>query len=157
MTSSGIQLNQAVPEGPSTPGEQSRPPSPTSRTWFWFAFVFVISALYMAHELRRGWIPSDDGTLAESAERVLHGALPHRDFRELFTGLLSYLNAAAFRMLGTNLASMRYVLFLFFLAWLPAFYYAASRFVSAPLTAATTLLAVVWGLPNCATPMPSWY
>jgi len=107
--------------------------------------------------LKRAWIPADDGVLAESAEHVLHGALPHRDYHELYTGLLSYVNAAAFRAFGTNLASMRYVIFVFFLAWVPAFYYAASRFVSAWLAAVITLLAVVWGPPNSATPMPSWY
>jgi hypothetical protein len=157
MTPSRVQLPREVPAYVSTPEESSQPANPSSRGWFWFTLVLLLSALYMAHELKRGWIPSDDGVLAESAERVLHGALPHRDYHELFTGLLSYMNAAAFRALGTNFASMRYMLFLFFLAWVPAFYYAASRFVSAPLASGTTLLAVVWGLPNCATPMPSWY
>jgi len=117
----------------------------------------MLSALYMAHELRRAWIPADDGVLAESAERVLHGDLPHRDYHELYTGLLSYVNAEAFRLFGTNLASMRYVLLLFCVAWVPAVYYAASRFVSAPVASAVTLLAVAWGPPNCGTPMPSWY
>jgi Dolichyl-phosphate-mannose-protein mannosyltransferase len=32
-----------------------------------------------------------------------------------------------------------------------------TRFVSAPFAAATTLVAVAWGPPNFATPMPSWY
>jgi len=117
----------------------------------------MLSTLYMARELKRGWVPSDEGTLALSAEHVLHGELPHRDYEEGYTGGLSYLNAAAFRILGMNLASMRYVLFMFFLAWVPAFHYAASRFVSAPLAAATTLLAVAWGPPNYAAAMPSWY
>jgi len=157
MTSSGIQLPKAIPESLPSPGGHSQPAKSFSRGWFWFALVVVLSALYMAQELKRGWIPSDDGMLAESAERVLHGALPHRDYHEIYTGLLSYLNAAAFRALGTNLASMRYVMFIFFLAWVPANYYAASRFVSAPLAAATTLLAVSWGPPNWATPHPSWY
>lgn len=122
-----------------------------------FSLVFVVSALYMAHELKRGWMPFDEGTLAESAERVIHGGLPHRDYHELYTGLLSYINAAAFRAFGTNLASMRYMLFIFFLAWVPTFHYSASRFVSALPAAAATLLAVVWGLPNYAAAMPSWY
>src|ERR1035437_6667984 len=157
MTSSRIKMPRDVSECLPTPGEHSQLAKPSSRGRFWFALVFVLSALYMAHELNRGWIPSDDGVLAESAERVLHGALPHRDYHEIYTGLLSYVNAAAFQALGTNLASMRYMLFMFFLAWVPAFYYAASRFVSAPLAAATTLLAVAWGPPNWATPHPSWY
>jgi hypothetical protein len=139
-------------------GAHSRPAKPPSQgRRFWFALVLVLSALYMARELKRGWVPSDEGTLAESAERVLRGELPHRDYHEGYTGGLSYLNAAAFRVFGTNLASMRYMLFLFFLAWVPAVYYVASRFVSPPVASAVTLLAVVWGPPMYAAAMPSWY
>jgi hypothetical protein len=138
-------------------GVHSQRARSSSRGWLLFAVVFVLSALYMAKELKRGWVPSDEGTLAESAERVLHGDLPHRDYHEGYTGGLAYLNAAAFQIFGTNLASMRYMLFLFFLAWVPAVYYVASRFVSAPVAGAVTLLAVAWGPPNYAAAMPSWY
>jgi len=111
----------------------------------------------MALELKRGWVPADEGTLAECADHILRGELPHRDYHEGYTGGLGYLNAAAFRLFGTNLASMRYMLFLFFLTWVPAVYYTTSRFVSAPLAGALTLLAVAWGPPNYAAAMPSWY
>jgi hypothetical protein len=122
-----------------------------------FVLVFLISALYMAEELNRGWVPHDEGALGQSAERVLQGELPHRDFDEIYTGGLSYLNATAFRVFGTNLTSLRCVLYLFFLAWVPSVYYAASRFVSSPIASIVTLLAVAWGLPNYAAAMPSWY
>jgi hypothetical protein len=122
-----------------------------------FVLVFFISALYMARELNRGWVPHDEGALGQSAERVLQGEVPHRDFDEIYTGGLSYLNAAAFRVFGTKLTSLRYVLYLFFLAWVPSVYYAASRFVSSPIAGVVTLLAVAWGLPNYAAALPSWY
>jgi hypothetical protein len=138
-------------------GLHSQPAKSSFRGGLLFALVMVLSTLYLTHELRRSWIPADDGVLAESAERVLHGSLPHRDYHELYTGLLSYLNAVSFWALGTNLASMRYMLLLFCLPWVSTIYYVASRFVSEPMAAAVTLLAVVWGPPNCATPMPSWY
>jgi hypothetical protein len=124
---------------------------------FVFATVLLLSALYAAKGLKRGWFPWDEGILAQSAEAVLHGELPHRDYFEIYTGGLSYLNAAAFRLFGTNLASMRYMLFLFFLLWVPAFYYAALRFVSMPVAGAVTLLAVAWSIPNYSAAMPSWY
>jgi hypothetical protein len=157
MTPQGIELRQAAPEFRSAPGMYSLPEKFPSRSWILFALVLLLSALYMARELKRGWVPSDEGTLAESADRVQRGELPHRDYHEGYTGGLSYLNAAAFRVFGTNLASMRYMLFLFFLAWVPAVYYAASRFVSAPVASAVTLLAVAWGPPIYAAAMPSWY
>jgi hypothetical protein len=157
MTSLGTKRPQTVPESPATGGLRSGTAKSSSQHWLLFALVLVLSTLYMARELKRGWVPSDEGTLAESADRVLRGELPHRDYHEGYTGGLSYLNAAAFRLFGTNLASMRYMLFLFFLGWVPAVFYAASRFVSPPIASAVTLLAVAWGPPNYGAAMPSWY
>ncbi len=119
--------------------------------------VWVISALLAVAWIDHGWIPHDEGTLAQSAERVLAGELPHRDFDEGYTGGLSFLNAAAFRVFGTNLLSLRLPLLLFFLAWVPSMYYVASRFVTPLASGATVLLAVAWSVPNYSAPMPSWY
>lgn len=116
-----------------------------------------MSGLYTASLLKRGWVPHDEGTIGQSAQRVLQGELPHRDFDEVYTGGLSYLNAFAFRCFGENLASPRIVLFLFFLAWVPAVYWIASRFASDVGAAAMSLLAVAWGLPNYTAALPSWY
>ncbi len=157
MTSLGVQLPQGVSAGIPAHGEHLYVAKSSSRSWLLLGLVLLLSALYMARELKRGWVPSDEGTLAETAGRVLRGELPHRDYHEGYTGGLAYLNAAAFRLFGTNLASMRYMLFLFFLAWVPAVYYAASRFVSPPMASAVTLLAVAWGPPTYAAAMPSWY
>jgi hypothetical protein len=121
------------------------------------ALMFLLSAAYMAKELKRGWIPLDEGTLGQSAERVLHGELPHRDFDDVYTGGLAFLDAAIFRLLGPNSADLRYVAYVFFLAWVLAVFYVARRFVSVPVACAVTFLAVCWGYPNYAAPMPSWY
>jgi hypothetical protein len=122
-----------------------------------FAFSFLISALYMAHELKRGWVPHDEGALGQSAERVLQGEIPHRDFDEIYTGGLSYLNAEAFRLFGTRITSPRYMLYGFFLAWVPSVYYIASRFASPVVAGIVTLISVAWATPNYAAAMPSWY
>jgi hypothetical protein len=127
------------------------------RTLLILVGVWAISAVYMAVDLNRGWVPHDEGTYAQSAERVLGGELPHRDFDDLYTGGLSFLNAFAFRVLGTNLGSLRLVLMVFFLAWVPTIFYIASRFGSAFTAGAITLLAVAWSLPNYAAAVPSWY
>src|SRR5438046_6522928 len=101
------------------------------RTAWWLALgvAWALSAALAAHYLERGWVPHDAGSLAQSAERVLHGELPHRDFDEIYTGGLSLLNALAFRVLGPSILTLRLVMFAVFLAWLPALYYVASRFV----------------------------
>jgi hypothetical protein len=121
------------------------------------ACVWLAGAAYVMHVLDRKWIPHDDGSLAQAAERVLLGEMPHRDFADLYTGGLSLLDALAFRVFGTRLMALRYALFLFFLAWVPAFYYCASRWVAPAGAALATLLAIVWTLPNYPAAMPSWY
>src|SRR5215469_2408275 len=118
--------------------------------------VWAVSVGYMATHLKRGWVPHDEGTLGLSAERALNGQLPHRDFDD-YTGGLTFAHALAFREFGISSGSMRLVLLIFFVPWVPAVFYAASRFGSAYSAAAVTLLAVAWSVPNNPTPMPSWY
>ncbi|MEO7458261.1 MAG: hypothetical protein ABIY52_18525 [Gemmatimonadaceae bacterium] len=119
--------------------------------------VLVVAGAYVFANLRTGWMPFDDGMIAQSAERVMHGQLPHRDFDEPYTGGLSVVNATAFRLLGTTLWTLRVVLFAAFMAWVPAVFYLASRFVRPLAAGALTLLAVVWSVPNYNAAMPSWY
>ena len=119
--------------------------------------VLVIAALYVGVRIGSGWVPADDGTLSQSALRVMQGQLPHRDFAEIYTGGLSVIHALAFRAFGVNLMSLRICVFLCFLIWLPAVYYILLRFTS-PITAgALTLLAIAWSYPNYPAAMPSWY
>jgi hypothetical protein len=118
--------------------------------------VWVFSAAYLGMHLKRGWVPSDEGTLGQAAERVLLGQMPHRDFDD-YTGGLTFLYAAAFRVLGINCFSMRIVLFSFFILWVPCVYLVASRFGPWYSASVVTLLAVVWSVPNYPGPMPSWY
>jgi len=121
------------------------------------AVVLAVAGIYAGFHIGRGWAPSDDGALSQSALRVMQGQLPHRDFAEIYTGGLSFIHALAFRAFGVNLMSLRFCVFLFFLAWLPAVYYIALRFTSAIAAGAITLLAVAWSYPNYPAAMPSWY
>lgn len=126
----------------------------------WFVIlllVWALSGVYEGVHLKRGVVPWDAGAYAESATRVLHGQLPHRDFVEVYTGGLTYLNAAAMRAFGVNLASERLMLFAFFVAWIPAFYWIASRFCRDWIAGGLVLLAVAWSMPNYSEAVPSWY
>jgi hypothetical protein len=119
--------------------------------------VMIISAAFVGSHLLTGWVPADDGFLAQGAMRILQGQLPFRDFNEIYTGGLNYIHAAAFLLFGVKLVSLRIAVFLFFLAWVPAVYFICRDFVS-PITAgAVTLLAVAWSFPNYPAAMPSWY
>jgi hypothetical protein len=119
--------------------------------------VWIVSAGYVFPFRNRGWIPHDEGILGQSAEQVLNGEVPHRDFPEIYTGGLTYWNALAFRVFGLRLTSLRLILFLSFLAFVPAVFAIASRFGSPIASGLVTLLAVAWSLPNYFAAIPSWY
>jgi len=119
--------------------------------------VLAIAAVYVGAHIGTGWVPADEGTLSQSALRVMEGQLPHRDFAEIYTGGLSLIHALAFRIFGVSLMSLRICAFLFFLAWISAVYYIALRFTSAVAAGLVTLLAVAWSFPNYPAAMPSWY
>ncbi len=121
------------------------------------AVVWLLAAGYLSLFAYRGWIPHDEGLLAHSAERVLRGELPHRDFDEVYTGGLSWLHALAFAVLGERLTSIRTVLLLFALAWVPAVFSIAARFASPPTAGMVVILCLVWSLPNYFAGLPSWY
>jgi 4-amino-4-deoxy-L-arabinose transferase-like glycosyltransferase len=137
--------------------------APPTRTWrepesrLVLLVVLAISVAYVGRHLSRGWMPFDDGALAQSAERLLQGELPHRDFDDPYTGGLAFLNAGAFKLFGLTLWSMRLVLLAAFVAWVPAVYHVASRLVRPVAAGAITILSVVWSLPNYTAAMPSWY
>jgi hypothetical protein len=121
------------------------------------AAVVAFAAVYLAPMMVKGWVPFDDGTLAQSAHRILMGELPHRDFDEGYTGGLSLMNAVAFRVLGENLVTLRLVLFAAILAVMPACYYIASRFASPIAAAGLCVAAAVASFPSYPAAMPSWY
>ena len=120
-------------------------------------FVMVIAGTYVGVRLNQSWIAVDDGTLGQSAARVLQGQLPHSDFVEVYTGGLSFIHAAAFRAFGVNLVALRICVFLFFLAWVPAVYSIALRFTPPLAAGMVALLAIAWSFPNYEAAMPSWY
>ena len=105
----------------------------------------------------RGWLPHDEGVLAHSAERVLQGELPHRDFAELYTGGLSGLYAVAFAGLGVGLTTIRTVLFVVALLFVPVVYAIAARFAPPWAAAIVALVCVMWSFPVYFAGLPSWY
>lgn len=153
-----LQVSVRVHEAADSPG---RPGQHRFDSTAWRAIVLgvvlALAGVYAGVHIGKGWVAADDGILAQSAIRVLHGQLPQRDFAEIYTGGLSFIHALAFRAFGANLISLRICVFLFFLAWVPAVYAIALRFTSALPAGLITLVAVVWSYPNYPAAMPSWY
>jgi hypothetical protein len=154
----------SVPTADGEPTRSSAPPAglPRGRSFalagrLLFLLAWLVSAVYVLPFRNRGWIPTDEGAFGQSAERVLNGEIPHRDFPEIYTGGLSYWNAMAFRVFGLRLTSLRLALFLCFLAFVPAVFAIASRFGPPFPAGLITLLAVAWSLPNYFAASVSWY
>jgi len=122
-----------------------------------FLLVWLLSAVYLGANLNKGWVPPDEGTLGQSAERVLLGEMPHRDFHNPYTGGLAYIDAAIFRLFGINLLWLRVFLFVCFLVWVPAVYALARQFLAPWPAAGVTLVAVAWSVPNYPAALPSWF
>ena len=130
-------------------------PAPAARIVL--CLVVIVGALYGWSMLDRGWVPHDEGAFGLSAERVLGGEVPHRDFDELYTGGLTYLNALSFELFGHRLISLRYTLFLFYVGWIAIVYWISTRLTGVWTAGVVTLLAIVWSIPNYPAAVPSWY
>jgi len=128
------------------------------RPWTLLLLVaWVGSAAFVAWHLNQGWVPHDDGAFAQSAQRVLDGQLPHRDFTELYTGGLTFLNAAVFALFGQNLIWLRIPMFLAFVAYVPCVYLLARRFAPPLVALLAAAFAVTWGPATYPAAVPSWY
>jgi 4-amino-4-deoxy-L-arabinose transferase and related glycosyltransferases of PMT family len=147
--------SSAALESPATPAVAPERHEPDWRVVL--PVVLFAGGAYVRWYIGRGWMPFDDGALAQSAGRLTQGELPHRDFIEIYTGGLTWLNAVGFRLFGTTLWTLRLVLFACVVAWMPAVFYIASRFTRPVIAGGVTLLAIVWSVPNYPAAMPSWY
>jgi hypothetical protein len=121
------------------------------------AITVLVAVGYLLSQLDAHWVPDDEGLLAHSAERVLEGQLPHRDFAEVYTGGLSVWHALAFRVGGVDLLTLRHAMVPVAGLWLLTLFACARRFGSPVAAALLTVLAFVWSLPNYPAAMPSWY
>ncbi len=117
---------------------------------------WVACCLYVWTTLDHGWIPHDEGTLAQAAARVASGELPHRDFDDVYTGGQALVHSVVLRV-RDDLMGPRILLFGFFVIWIPTFYWIARRFAGPAVSAASTALSAALGLPLYPAAMPSWY
>jgi len=121
----------------------------------WLLWAAAVGA--MAFLAGRYWIPLDDGTLAQSAERVLSGQLPHRDFGDPYSGLNAILGAAAFGLFGVRLSALRLPLVAGFALWLPAVWLLVRRHLPPVPALVATALAAVLSVPAYPAAMPGWF
>lgn len=129
----------------------------TRQDFFALATVLAAACLLLWPDLFRGWAPPDEGGLAQVAERVLRGEMPHRDFDDPWTGGWSYFQAAVFRFFGTRLSLVRVPLFLAWLAGIIAAYRLMRRVASPALAGGVALACALWSLFAWRFPLLGWY
>src|SRR5262245_6101114 len=121
------------------------------------ALMLVVALAYLVPFVPRGWVPHDEGMLGQSADQVMRGKLPHVGYEDAYTGGLSWIYAALFKISGVDLLNVRWMLFGLAAAttWLV---YAITRRYHGPIGAAfAAWVALAWSFPNYFAGIPSWW
>lgn len=148
--------SETPPAGPPSDGTVAPPPW-TRLDAAVLAVVLGVAAALVWPELFRGWYPWDDGAMAQAADRVRHGQLPHRDFDDPWTGGWSFMQAWIFQVFGTSLRMLRIPIFVAWLASLACGFRLARRFATPPVAGVATLAWGVWSLYAWHYPLLNWY
>ncbi len=119
--------------------------------------LLALSLVYLWFFVPRGWIPHDEGMLGQSAERVLAGGLPHIDYEEPYTGGLTWVHAAVFKLAGIDLLYLRWLLFAGAVAAQVLTYLILRRYVEPVGAAIGAWVALGWSFPNYFAALPSWW
>jgi hypothetical protein len=121
------------------------------------AGLLVLASAVVWPHLYESSIATDEGVLAQSAERVMRGELPHRDFIALWSGGLDLVHALLFRAFGIRMTVLHAFLGVSWLAALAAFFSVVRRLVTPWGAAAITFAAAIWTVPHLPHPLPSWH
>ena len=126
------------------------------RTVAVFTVIAVFNAALLWHFHDRYWYPVDEGIYATMAERLLDGEVLHVHIQDFHPGYGDFLNAAAFRLFGVELVSLRYPLVAgAFLQSL--FVFGVFRRESLPIASAAAIASVALGVVQFLNPTPHWY
>ncbi|MFO0179261.1 MAG: hypothetical protein ACK55P_18830, partial [Planctomyces sp.] len=108
------------------------------------ALLIVLTATLPG--LMTGWFPQDEGQIGQAAERFLQGELPHRDFDDMYTGLLTVLHALTFKVLGVRTESTRWMLLAASLPFLVSVYRVSRRWLEPLDASGLVVLCGLWSI-----------
>ena len=128
-------------------------------TWLIVNALFAVGAnsLLLWFFYDRFWYAPDEGNYAHVAQRLLSGEVLNLQIQDIHPGYINFANAAAFRVFGLDLLSLRYPLV--FMAGMQAilifimFYRSGRRRLAAVAAVAINALGVV----NFLNPTSNWY
>ena len=117
--------------------------------------MVAASLIYLTHFVGRGWLGHDEGMLAQAAERVLLGDVPHVSYEEPYTDTWIY--AATFRVTGIELLHIRWLLFAVAAFAVALLYVLLRRFLKPAGAGLATWIGLAWSFPNYFAGLPSWW
>ena len=116
----------------------------------------LANALLLWYFHDRYWYPTDDGFHAHIAERLLAGEVLNRDIQDIHPGLLHFIHAAAFRIFGIDLISLRYPMIA--AAFLQSvFVFLLLRRRDVLLAAVAAIASNALGIVHFMSPTANWY
>ena len=112
---------------------------------YWVLFLFSLSYLFLF--LRVLWRVGDEGLVVYGAQRVAEGALPYRDFMEVFGPASFYWQALFFSLLGTKWIVARGVLLFTGATSAVLLYWITRRLYRGPFEMMPALFYLLLGIP----------
>jgi len=96
------------------PGLQVTVSAPTKmgRSVLTSTIAMLLAGILLYVYYDKTWYPPDEGNYATVAERVLNGEVLNQQVQDIHPGYVTFVNAAALRIFGLDLLSMRYPLVL---------------------------------------------
>ena len=140
---------------------KSRLPLSDWKFWsiiFLFALFFLILIIFSGvdGQLHLPWLMADN-SYYYSILLTSQGERPYVDFQPRYTPGLFYLNAAAFKLLGTRMSVVRWGVAIFWLIDLAGLYLVARFFMPRKFAMMAPVLALLWGPLDRWVPWASWY
>jgi len=140
----------------SPPPVAASPPGGRRRATLGLLLVALLNGLLLWHFHDRYWYPTDDGFYSNLAERLLGGETLNRDIQDIHPGYIHFVHAAAMKLFGVDMVSLRYPLAL--ASWVYALaVYVLLRERGVLLAAAGSFAATALGVLQFFNPTPNWY
>jgi hypothetical protein len=121
------------------------------------ACLLLLAWLLARRHIYESSIATDEGVLAHSAERVMNGEIPHRDFTALWSGGLDWFHAEIFRLFGPSYRILHSTLLVAWLFGIAATFFIARSILKLWPAALLVLVAAEWTIPMLPHPLPSWH
>src|SRR5688572_3227700 len=118
--------------------------------------VLAVNSLVLAYFHNRFWWPPDEGAYAHTSDRILSGEVLSKDIEEIHPGYVTFVNAAAFKVFGLRLLSLRYPLMVAALIQSCLLCLMLAR-RDVLLAIAAGVIAVALGVVQFLNPTPNWY